>query len=95
MPWPVQETMARFLLFAAWPMGWSSDGRSIFAYDMKGSSVWTVRVDRPARVMLRDLSDRRIALVPAITPDGKHVVFSAHAIHSDVWVTEDFDPVGR
>jgi serine/threonine protein kinase len=25
-------------------------------------------------------------------PDKRHVVFSAHAIHADVWVMEDFDP---
>jgi hypothetical protein len=72
-------------------MAWSADGQSIYAYDMTAAMVLEVRLDGTT-TLLRDLSDRRIALVPAITPDKKHVVFSAHAIHSDVWVTEDFDP---
>jgi serine/threonine protein kinase/Tol biopolymer transport system component len=91
IPWPARETMARYLVHAAWPMAWSADGQSIYAYDMTAAEVLKVRLDGTT-TLLGNLSDRRIALVPAITPDKKHVVFSAHAIYSDVWVMEDFDP---
>jgi Tol biopolymer transport system component len=92
LPWPVRDAMAKYLVDAAWPIGWSADGRSIYAYDMKASTVLEVRIDGSASVVLIDLSDRRIALLPAITPNKDHIVFSAHAIHSDVWLTEGFDP---
>jgi Tol biopolymer transport system component len=92
LPWPVRDAMAKYLVDAAWPIGWSADGRSIYAYDMKASTVLEVRIDGSASVVLMDLSDRRIALLPAITPDKTQIVFSAHAIHSDVWLTEGFDP---
>jgi Tol biopolymer transport system component len=92
LPWPARESMARYLVRGAWPMAWSADGQSVYAYDMTAAKVLEVSVDGTSSTLLRDLSDRRVALVPAITPDKKHVVFSSHAIHSDVWLVEDFDP---
>jgi hypothetical protein len=84
--------MARYLTAGAWPMSWSEDGRSIYAYDMNTSKVVRALLDGSPPVVLGDLSNRRIALLPAVTRDGSHVVFSAHAIHSDVWLAEDVDP---
>jgi hypothetical protein len=71
-------------------MAWSADGQSIYAFDMTAAKVLEVRVDGTI-TRLGNLSDRSIAL-GLRSLRIRSTSSSAHAIHADVWLTEDFDP---
>jgi hypothetical protein len=91
----VHELNDRHVLHGAWPLGWTANSRSVYAYDMYAATVLQVPLDGSQPTRLTDLSAHRVALVPAISPDARYVVFSAHAIHADVWLAEDFDAEDR
>jgi hypothetical protein len=76
----------------AWPLRWADDGRTLLAYVPERAEVIAIgRSGGDARV-ITSLSASRVGLAPALTPDLRQVIYSAHAIHADVWTVEHFDP---
>jgi hypothetical protein len=80
----------RFLTPHVWPAAWSVDGSTIIGYEDQRSTIVSVSA-RDGRVReLRNLQGRRIALVPAVAPDLRSIVYSAHSILADVWIVRNF-----
>ncbi|MFQ5630470.1 MAG: tetratricopeptide repeat protein, partial [bacterium] len=77
----------------AMPIGWSADGRWIYAWNF---------FKKPIEIMMIPAAGgqaRVIATLPfdeieglSMTPDGKQLVCAAAQHRSDVWVMEHFDP---
>ena len=88
---------ARFVAPSVWPLAWSRDGATIYGFNDETADVVEVSINDGTTRVRRSLQPARVALVPAVTPDLAHVVYSAHAILSDVWTVKHFDPtaVGR
>lgn len=92
LPWASPGAATLALKAFAWPLHWSADGRTLFLYrHAPASEVVSFPAAGGVPTLLRDLAGQRVALVPAVTPDGNDVVYSAHAIHSDVWLVSGFD----
>jgi Tol biopolymer transport system component len=97
---PYSET--RLLSGAIYPLGWSSDGKYVYAN--RERSFWAsdgeiirVQVATPNEVT-------PVATLPggitnddgaSVSPDGKEIVVSISEEKSDVWLMENFDPSGR
>ncbi|HYN09402.1 MAG TPA: hypothetical protein VES67_18610 [Vicinamibacterales bacterium] len=76
----------------AWPLGWSSDGKTIYVYvHAPTTDVVTISRSGGAPVVQRALTGQRISLVPAISPDGRTVFYSAYAMQSDIWQVQGFE----
>jgi Tol biopolymer transport system component len=89
-----------------WPIGWSADGRSIYAVDgiraaSRGVSVSTgetltrakilrLPVDGGPPTIVLPLPFEEIGSV-AMFPDGRRFVCAVYSSRSDVWVVENFD----
>jgi hypothetical protein len=88
------------------PIGWSSDGRSIYAYDgrraaARGLSVAfgeTVTAARIVRIPVDGGPAATVLNLPfdevggvAMFPDARRFVVSVYSSRSDVWVVENFD----
>ena len=81
----------RFVTPHVWPAAWSADGSTIIGYEDQRSAIVSVSA-RDGRVReLRNLQGRRIALVPAVAPDLRSIVYSAHSILADVWIIRNFE----
>jgi hypothetical protein len=76
------------------PVGWSPDGRSVYA------SIWDKMVSIPVGPANRDMP-RTVFTAPgdigaaSVSPDGKKFVLRALETKSDVWVVDNFDPAYR
>jgi Tol biopolymer transport system component/DNA-binding winged helix-turn-helix (wHTH) protein len=102
-------TARRVTKDAMLPIGWSSDGASIYVIDGKRSASRDLAVDGGETIT--DAVVRRVFLngriepvvtLPfaevggiAISPDGRRLVCSVYATSSDVWLVEDFDVSDR
>lgn len=75
-----------------WPLAWSADGKLLYVYEHSPTTRVLAMSPASAPTVLRDLKGQRIGLVPSISLDGKTIVYSAHAINSDVWLVEHLDP---
>jgi Tol biopolymer transport system component len=88
------------------PIGWSSDGMSIYAYDGKRAAARgllvafgeTVTAAKIVRISLNGGPSTTIVDLPfdevggvAMFPDGRRFVASVYSSRSDVWVVENFD----
>lgn len=72
-----------------WPLAWSPDAATLYLYEQSPTPrILALPAQGGAAVVLRDLAGQRVGLVPSISADGKTIVYSAHAINSDVWVAE-------
>jgi Tol biopolymer transport system component len=70
-----------------WPLGWSDDGRRLYLYEhAPNTRVLVVQAAGGAATVLREITEQRVGLLPSISPDRKTIVYSAHAINSDIWV---------
>jgi Tol biopolymer transport system component len=88
-PWRSPGNARLALEAFAWPLHWSADGQTLIVYrHAPASEVLAFPTRGGAPKLLRPLAGQRVALVPAVTPDGRVVVYSAHAIHSDVWLAD-------
>jgi Tol biopolymer transport system component len=79
----------------AWPVGWSPDASTIFAFLPRTAEIVSVARTGGEPRVLRDLSAQRVGLAPALTPDRRRVIYAVHAIHADVWALDNFDPAVR
>ncbi len=77
-----------------WPISWSADGRSIFAFDFAFSEIATIPATPGVASSYAKFAASQDGKVSdaTITPDGRHVVYSLVESHSDVWIVENFDP---
>jgi Tol biopolymer transport system component len=88
-PWTTPGAARLALEALAWPLRWSADGQTLFLYrHAPASEILALPTRGGSPKLLRSLAGQRVALVPAVTPDGRRVVYSAHAIHSDVWMVD-------
>jgi eukaryotic-like serine/threonine-protein kinase len=78
---------------AYWPIGWSTDGSSIFAIDNQKNEIVTIPARGGIATSFSRLGsqDRRLREA-TMTPDGQRMVYTASEIRSDVWIAENFDP---
>jgi hypothetical protein len=78
---------------AYWPIGWSTDGSSIFAIDNRKNEIVTI----PARGGMATSfgrfgsQDQRLREA-TMTPDGQRMIYTVSEVRSDVWIAENFDP---
>jgi hypothetical protein len=76
------------------PIGWSADGKYVYAFDSAGGrKVSMVRADGAEVKPLGELFVNANSSIEsaAITPDGQRIVYSANQVRSDVWIVENFD----
>lgn len=99
---PVYATSAASFM----PLGWSADGRAIYAVEGKnwanrgltaplGETVTDVKI---LLVHLNGGDVKTVATLPfeeiggvSMTPDGRRFVFTVYPSRSDVWVVDNFD----
>ncbi len=92
-------SQAYFLKENAYPVGWSSDGRWIYATE---GIFGTLKI---LKISIKGDQTKILLTVPFtlekgfpryesvnMTPDGKKFVFPVYKLHSDVWIIENFDP---
>jgi Tol biopolymer transport system component len=73
-----------------WPLGWSADGRLLYLFEQAPAPrVLVIPAAGGQATVLVDFPSQRVGLLPALSPDRKTVIYSAHAINSDVWLAED------
>jgi len=74
------------------PFGWSSDGRSIYAFaHPDGREILQIKLDDARK-------PRSVITMPGeidggtVSPDGRRIIVSVGEEKSDVWILKDFDP---
>jgi Tol biopolymer transport system component len=80
------------------PIGWSPDGKYVYAVEESGREIMRVQVDSPHEVTPVATLPGRVgpnADDASISPDGKQIVVSISEQKSDVWLMENFDPSPR
>ena len=95
---PYSETLLQSGVI--FPVGWSPDGKYVFASRGQGESareIVKVQVASPNQVtpvasLPGDVVDNDYA---SVSPDGKQLVVSVSEEKSDVWLMENFDPSPR
>jgi Tol biopolymer transport system component len=87
------ERTERFLAADLWPLGWSSDGRSIYAARESDSELLRVNVDS-GKVESVGHFPMEIGNCD-VTPDHRAIVCSLEDNKSDVWIVDHFDPLSR
>ena len=92
LTWPGRAE--RYLAPLLRPMGWSADGKTIYAYAREGREVVKVdsttgRVHPAVRFPVGTLSALEAC---DLSPDRRTVVCSLDESKSDVWVVDNFDP---
>jgi len=104
-PWifPIEDSSQAFLLKEnAYPVGWSADGRWIYAAE---EIPGTLKI---FKISIKGNQTKIILTIPftleqgwpkyeyvSMIPDGKKFVFQVYKYHSDVWMVENFDPEMR
>jgi serine/threonine protein kinase/Tol biopolymer transport system component len=80
-------------LGASLPLGWSADGKNIFATDRNTSTrIVTIQSDTGGAMPAIELPvSEGVISDTAITPDGRRVVYSVRKTQSDAWIVENFD----
>lgn len=77
-----------------YPLGWSADGKSIYAYNVDHQTqIVAIRTDIGAVHPMMDLplALDNLTFTMAITPDGQRVVYTARQRQSDAWIAQNFD----
>jgi hypothetical protein len=75
----------------AWPdlytIGWSADGRSLFATDfaVTGSSLLRIALNGTVSVLYKAAKELEL---PKASPDGRHLAFGEVVSDSNVWLIE-------
>jgi len=73
------------------PVGWSADGRWVYAQKLEAQRVVRIPSRRGAAEMLLDIPFERVGEID-IAPDGTQVVCVVPVSQSDIWLIENFDP---
>jgi Tol biopolymer transport system component len=100
---PLEESSRAFFLKEnVWPVGWSADGRWIYAVEKIQGMLKILKIsikgDQTKIILTKPFTleegfpeHKGVRM----TPDGKKFVFSVEKRHSDVWMVENFDPEMR
>ena len=73
------------------PVGWSADGRWVYAQRPEAHRVVRIPSGRGAAETLLDIPFERVGEID-IAPDGTRVVCAVPVSQSDIWLIENFDP---
>jgi dipeptidyl aminopeptidase/acylaminoacyl peptidase len=72
-----------------WPLAWSRDNNAVYAYrHSPDPAILFIARSGTAPAVMHTFPGQRVALVPSLAPDLKTLVYSAQAIHADIWVAE-------
>ena len=76
------------------PIGWSSDGKQIYAVEFGKDTIFAILVENgdPRTIVTLQLPGDRTLSDAAITSDGRRVAYVVSESQSDVWMIENFDP---
>jgi hypothetical protein len=91
LPRPGGDPVRIFSGFA-WPLRWAGDGRTVFAYVPDRAEIVAIPRNGGNARVIGSVHASRVGLAPALSPDLRQIIYSAHAIHADVWAVEHFDP---
>jgi len=100
---PIEDSSQAFLLKEnAYPVGWSADGKWIYAAEEIPGTLKILKVS------IKGNQTKIILTIPftleqgwpkyryvSMTSDGRQFVFPVYKYHSDVWMVENFDPEMR
>jgi Tol biopolymer transport system component len=79
-----------------YPMGWSADGHSIYAYEAGSATtrgaVLAVAAETGESRLVASMPDGVVIDDGDSSPDGKYLVLSLLEIKADAWVVTNFDP---
>jgi Tol biopolymer transport system component len=75
------------------PLGWTSDGHTLYALDWRGqrSGLLRVPMDPLKKEERLEITTENVAEV-AVSPDGRWAVYTVGSQQHDVWLAEGFDP---
>jgi len=96
---PIEDSSQAFLLKEnAYPVGWSADGKWIYAAEEISGTL------KIFKISIKGNQTKIILTIPftleqgwpkyeyvSMIPDGKKFVFPVYKYHSDVWMVENFD----
>ena len=96
---PIEDSSQAFLLKEkTWPVGWSADGRWIYAAEEIPGALKILKIS------IKGDQTKIILTIPftleqgwptyecvSMTSDGRQFVFPVYKYHSDVWMVENFD----
>jgi Tol biopolymer transport system component len=93
---PEQPTQ-RFVIGGFFPIGWSTDGESLYAMQQanrrdKSQDVYRIRLNTATPELLITLPVSVMPWEVSITPDGRLIVAAAEERQSDAWLVKNFDP---
>lgn len=97
---PVEDSsQAFFLKKSAGPVGWSVDGKWIYAAErIEGTlKIFKISIEGNQTEIILNIPFTLEQGSPkykyvSMTPDGRQFVFPVYKYHSDVWMVENFDP---
>lgn len=75
------------------PVGWSPDGKSVYAFPFTGSALLSISTGGGDPKTIVTFPGEIVNAV--VTPDGKKFVCDVEDAKSDVWVVDNFDPSRR
>ena len=76
------------------PIGWSSDGKQIYAVEYEKGTIVAIPAEKgdPRTIVTLPLPAGRTLTDAAITSDGRRIAYVVSESQSDVWMIENFDP---
>ncbi len=79
------------------PIGWSSDGKWVYSYEIKGGTITIFMIgvengQEQAVATIPFTFEFGVPSEPCMIPGGRHFVIPVYKTTSDVWMFENFDP---
>ena len=73
-----------------WPAGWSSDGGSVYTFNVEGDTIWSVPVGGGNSKTMVTFRGRTLDAV--VSRNGRNLFCNVEETKSDVWLVENFNP---
>jgi Tol biopolymer transport system component len=91
---PYEQRSRQLSVGAQLPIGWSSDGKQIYAVEYEKGAIIAIPTGKgdPRTIVTLPLPADRTLDYAAISSDGSRVAYVVSESQSDVWMIENFDP---
>lgn len=74
-----------------WALGWSRDGKLIYAGQLNGREIVQIELENPKHTKTIATLNEGL-LSGAVSPNGRQIIVSLTEEKSDVWLMKNFDP---